>query len=70
LIKAPLKKKQSDIKERGINAKKKINNIHWFKGEILKKKYTKELKTETQNQKKDEQIWNQNKIRREITFQC
>jgi len=28
LIKAPLKKKQSDIKEKGINAKKKINNIH------------------------------------------
>jgi len=54
LIKAPLKK--SDIKERGINAKKKksINNILWFKDEIEKnkKKIPKELKIK----RKKEQI--------------
>jgi hypothetical protein len=55
--KKPLKN-ISNVKEWWLNAKqktKRVNNIHWFKGEIKKiKHFTKELKTK--NPKKKDQI--------------
>jgi hypothetical protein len=48
--------------------KKNVNNIHWFKGEVEKNKI--KIPKELKIKRKKEQIWNQNKINGETTFQC
>jgi len=61
--KSPKTKINRNINEWGPNAKlknKRGNNINWLNDKIKKKfkHFTKELKTKTQNQKKNDQIWN------------
>jgi len=73
LIKEPKTKQNSNIKEWGLNAKQKNkgeNNINWVKDKNEKnEKFDKRNQTKIKNQKKDDETWNQDKIRGKITFQ-
>jgi len=73
LIKGTKTKQNSNIKEWGPNAKQKNkgeNNINWFKGKNEKNQtFDKRNQTKISNQKKEDETWNQDKIRGKITFQ-